>query len=184
MSEPSLFWVEATEITSLLTRIDEAPEAPRTPTPSTTDDGRTPPEALDSAALGLGELWLPDGSLEERLRAFFGWLRTAAESEQVFVADAEGLPLASQGVGDALIAALASLGGVWSTLRLDWPELEPGRLAIDFADDRYLHLLATETRWGWLHLGVVADRRLERPRVDRILEAFLRTVDTEGDGSP
>ena len=194
MSERSLFWVEAAEITSLLTRIDE-PGSPRpataaTPvTPSAVDTSSTAEAAAsasvtDSAALGLGELWLPEGSIEERLGAFLGWLQTAADSSEVFVADAEGLPLVSQGVGDALIATLASLGGVWGTLRLDCPELGPGRLAIDFADDRYLHLLATETRWGWLHLGLVTDRRLECPRIDRILEAFLRTVDTEGKEPP
>ena len=76
MSERSLFWVEAAEITSLLTRIDE-PGSPRpattTPvTPSAVDTASSVEAAAsasvtDSAALGLGELWLPEGSIEERL---------------------------------------------------------------------------------------------------------------------
>ncbi len=188
-NERSLFWIEPATLTGLLATVSApANEPPASRTAWSPASGRVAGRPTRPAPEAEGQdpgpapgprvpLVLPRRPFEARLAALLGWLEDSFGFEQAFVIDADGLPLIEEQAVAELVATAAALGRTCRELRRSG-ELDGGTsVTLEMGSDKRLYLLADETPWGLLQLGVVTDRRLEAGDLDAARDAFHRTVD-------
>ncbi len=182
MNEPSLFWVDPSELSLLVSEagVSSTPGtiAPRAAT-------ATPPAIVATRANGAGDpklpaFTVPEGSFEERLLALLDWVRAIAVFEHAFVVDQDGLALIHESAPLELIAASAAMSESWESLRNRFDLSAESYLTIDLERPERLHLLAATSPWGLLSLGFVTDDPVPATSITAIQQQFHRTLQEEG----
>ncbi len=160
MTEPSLFWADAAELSVLLQRAGVSSRAgapaPRRPVAM---PGERPVRAREQE---IPSFPIPGGSFEERLKALLEWVGDVATSEHTFVVDEEGLALVQESAPLELIAASAAMGERWESLRTRFDLAADNSLAIGLATRERLHLLTASSRWGLLSVVISSPTRPAR----------------------
>ncbi len=198
MTEPSLFWVDPSEISVLLREAGvssaartSAARTPVAPTSAVRTPARTKPtlaadanpsrvHGSDDDGPGLPPFTIPGGSFEDRLLALLEWVRRIAVFEHAFVVDREGLALVHESAPLELIAAAAELSENWETLRKRFDLSTRSHLAIDLGRSHRLHLFGAKSPWGLLSLGFVTGDRVSSTSITAIQQQFRRTLEIEG----
>ena len=151
------------------TGLEEDPHA-AAPRPSSSDEDK-PPDSTRSSPVrsGLPPLDVASGgALYERLSGFLEALRGATGSYAVFVADNQGLPLASSQATDDQVAITAALDRALQPIRATLSSTSQGSLAVEIERDNVLQVIWVNTDRGRYVLGMVLAQSLSGEFVDDI----------------
>ena len=100
--------------------------------------------------------------LQQRFEAFVDWLGTGVGSQGSFVADADGLILASRGAPDTYAVATVSLCHAEQSVLDYMPRPPEGTTTLELDDTRFLQVLRVETVVGRLIIGIIVAAPLSR----------------------
>jgi hypothetical protein len=100
--------------------------------------------------------------LQQRFEAFVDWLGTGVGSQGSFVADADGLILASRGAPDTYAVATVSLCHAEQSVLDYMPRPPEGTTTLELDDTRFLQVIRVETVVGRLIIGIIVAAPLSR----------------------
>lgn len=100
--------------------------------------------------------------LQQRIDAFVDWLGVGVSALGSFVADADGLILASRNVPDTYVVATASLSHAEQSILDYMPRPAEGSTTLELDDTRFLQVIRVESVIGKLLVGVIVTAPLTR----------------------
>lgn len=100
--------------------------------------------------------------LQQRIDAFVDWLSVGVSALGSFVADADGLILASRNVPDTYAVATASLSHAEQSVLDYMPRPAEGSTTLELDDTRFLQVVRVESIIGKLIVGVIVTAPLTR----------------------
>lgn len=100
--------------------------------------------------------------LQQRLEAFVDWLDVGVGALGSFVADADGLILASRNAPDTYAVATASLSHAEQSVLDYMPRPVEGSTTLELDDTRFLQVIRVESVTGRLLVGVIVTAPLTR----------------------
>ena len=142
-----------------------------------TNPAQNLPAPSDQASVPLEDFHCTGDTLDQRLQSFLEWLCRTGHAESAFVADAEGLPLTSQGANDLHPAMTSELLGALAVLYTEIP-VEP-HVIIRLAEGA-LDVLWSETRHGQFAVGFLVEQPLSRDHIVAVRKALAEVSSTIG----
>ncbi len=139
------------------------PRAPTTPPPAAAAAAMVA-ELSDEAALHhiFGNRDRSAPPLQQRFEAFVDWLSSGIGAQGSFVADADGLVLASRAAPDTYAVATVSLCHAEQSV-LDYiPRPAEGTTTLELDETRFLQVIRVDTVVGRLIVGVIVTAPLSR----------------------
>jgi hypothetical protein len=121
----------------------------------------------------------PAGSIQERMTALVEWVGDQLGSDQVFLADQEGLALAGRNADQELVAVSSWLMTAWEKAQRFLGSKGGGAGVFELVGGNSLLLVVARAPWGLCGLGVVVRAIPDRAAVGRAKVA-LRAVVSEG----
>ncbi len=115
----------------------------------------------------------PQGSLENRLQAFFEWVMDSVPCTAAFIADEHGLPLVQRGALPDHIAFSSSVLTLLESL-----EGLPNRwLSVGISNDSVLHLAEVGTAWGRFGVGIVSNETIRKDVLAVVQQGLERSFE-------
>jgi len=135
-----------------------------------------PEEALAAQIFGGGP-----SDLDARLNRLLEYAARQLQATSVFIADPDGLTVASLRSNDAMAAVTAPLGGVQEKIAAFVPSSKDGGGAVmEWEEQQVLQLVWTATAAGRLAMGMVLQTPLDRASTKKLRRLVQLAVDTKG----
>lgn len=135
-----------------------------------------PDEVLAAQIFGGG----PSG-LDSRLNRLLEYAARQLQATSAFIADPEGLTVASLRSNDALAAASAPLGGVQEKIAAFVPgPKDGGGAVVELEEQQVLQLVWAATAAGRLAMGMVLQSPLDRASTKKLRRLVQLAVDMKG----
>jgi hypothetical protein len=135
-----------------------------------------PDEVLAAQIFGTG----PQG-LDERLKKLLEYAAKQLQATSAFIADPDGLTVASLRANDALAAVTAPLGGVQEKIAAFVPAPKDGGGAVvELEEQQVLQLVWAPTAAGRLAMGMVLQSPLDRASTKKLRRLVQLAVDMKG----
>ena len=177
----SISWIDPAELAQLANRAATEVPVPAAPPPSTPRDEPAPRVVVPAPPPPPAEAtpFLPTGdSLEARVTELMDWLQERVGVHRLFVADSNGLAVATRGVSPEHVATSAVLMQTLQEVRRNIASER--RMAITMGPQAILHIVALDTDWGAFGVGLVAEDLLPDAVLASAQEALAATLEEGG----
>jgi hypothetical protein len=118
--------------------------------------------------------------LDGRLNRLLEYASKTLQASAAFIADPDGLTVASLRSNDALAAVTAPLGGVQEKISTFVPALKDGATVVELEEQGVLQLVWAATTAGRLAMGMVLAAPLDRASTRKLRRLVQLAVDTKG----
>ena len=119
-------------------------------------------------------------AIDARLQRLLEYTGRTLQASAAFIADSDGLTVASLRSNDALAAVTAPLGGVHEKIAAFVPASREGGAVVELDEQGVLQLVWAVTEAGRLALGMVLQSPLDRGSTRKLRRMVQLAVDTKG----
>ncbi len=173
MTSPSVSWTDRKAIASLVDKLADRGERAQHARKSGAEpwlSGRIEPATVASSP----DLKLPDTGIIDRLDALIAWVPTVVRTRGHFVADENGLTLASFSVSDALVSVVGPLLASLDAIRAI-PGVDASVGSLRVSDD-LLHWVEVNVGTRSFCLGVMTTESVPQAVLLRLQAALRETM--------